>query len=877
MLALSIIALISTGSLFSMSKLSNSQQLDASIINQAGRQRMLSQRIALGVGKYINQLQRNNPASQATRSMIRESSNLMLSSHNGLIASTSSDEVEQLYYSGDPSLDMDVREYVSAALSILNAKTYQQLNPDDLLNFELENINYLLFRLNIVVSAYEEAAEKKVDRSLLAGVAIWALIIITLILEYLYIFKPTLRLIRQGFDQQAIKEKRMQLAADSAKLGIWEFSLRDQSLNWDNRMWQIFYDSEPLKASADLSIFENRLHPDDKEFVMENFKSTLEHHDALDITFRIITPNQNLKHIHAYSTVEFDRFGNALRIVGTNKDITDAIHKKEALIEQRNRAEAATRIKGEFLASMSHEIRTPLNGVMGMLGLLKNTQLSEQQLMRVNVAQSCAQSLLALINDILDFSKIEADKLQIEVIDFDLNALLAEIIDGLAQLAEERGVELVLDTVNVEASHVSGDPGRIRQLLTNLLANAIKFTHEGHVVLSVSLISQSKENWTLHFSIEDTGIGIPAEKIKDLFNAFSQVDASTTRKYGGTGLGLAIVKRLCESMGGDIDVTSQENRGSRFFGSIIIGKSDQSELVAPKYDVSKLHILVVDDNSVNLSILCEQLKHWGIQVSAANSGKHAIHLCEQRALNGEAMFDIAMLDMQMPEMDGADLGRQLKQDTRFSSMHLVMMTSMLMDNDSQTLADMGFSAYFAKPVTTSDIFLTLSVLGENGEVLRQAKPLITHDFLISLNTEENDPAENIKSRVARLTNNHVLLVEDNSINQMVATDLLEEMGFVITTAENGIHALTVLNANHKAPFCLILMDCQMPKMDGFEATKNIRNGMGGTVHMDTPIIALTANTMKGDKQKCLDAGMNDFIPKPFEVSELERVLLTWLT
>ncbi|WP_283789409.1 response regulator [Bermanella sp. WJH001] len=875
-IALCIIALISTASMITMSLLLKDQEYDASLVNQAGRQRMLSQRIALGVNTFITQLKSEGNVQENTRSLIRESANLMLNSHRGLMALDYSDEIQALYFNGDPSLNDEIIHYTQSALDILNAKNVDQLKDKQLSQFDIENVNYLLFRLNIIVSAYENEAQEHLTNSFKTELIIWLLGILVLVLEYLYIFNPTLKLIRRTMFNEGVKHHRMQLAADSANLGIWKYNLSTQTLHWDKKMWEIFNESLPQENTNLFELFESKLHPDDKNKVLNLFSDAIQNKRNMDFTFRIITSSNTVKYIHVHSIIEYNHLQEASHIVGTNQDITDQKNKESALIEAKEKAEIATRIKGEFLASMSHEIRTPLNGVMGMLGLLKNTPLNHLQKQRITIALSSAQSLLALINDILDFSKIEANKMNLEIIDFDLNNLLAELVDNLAQLAENKNLELILDTKNIETTRVKGDPSRIRQLLTNLLANAIKFTNEGHVVLTVSLTPYTEKNWQLNFSVEDTGIGIPEDKQGNLFDAFSQVDASYTRKYGGTGLGLAIVKRLVVAMGGNIQFKSKHNQGSRFYGNILIEKSDSGEIVAPNFDVSQLEILIVDDNPVNLSILADQLTHWGIQVTQANSGKQAIMMCEKRLLKGQALFDIAILDMQMPHMDGVELGKQLKQDTRFNAMHLVMMTSMVMENDNQIMASIGFSAHFSKPVNTSDLFLALSVIGDNGQALQQAYPLITHDYLNSLKITDTSSQISIQDYLAQSKNIEILVVEDNPINQLVATDLLEELGFKVHIAEDGIDALSQLNARTQIPYCLILMDCQMPRMDGFETTQQIRSGKAGTIHMHTPIIAVTANTMKGDQEKCLNAGMNDFIPKPIEHTLLEQVLLSWL-
>ena len=874
--ALIILAVISSASVITMSVLLVRQEYDASLINQAGRQRMLSQRIAFGVHQFIQELERDGKAQEGTLSLIRESTHLMISSHKKLTSIAHSNSIKPLYFEGEPPLNAIVLDFTRNALEIINATHAEQLKNKDLHNFDIEDVSYLLFRLNNLVTAYEEEANTHLSQSFKTELAIWLISIIVLILEYIYIFKPMLNIIRTHIRDASIKQNRMQLAADSVSLGIWEFNLNDQSLKWDNKMWEMFNESIPQDHINTFELFEKRLHQDDRQYVLDTFNKAIENESNMSFSFRIITPSNNVRHIQVNSIIEYNHNNQAIKVVGTNQDITEQKHKEDALIEAKEKAESATRIKGEFLASMSHEIRTPLNGVMGMLSLLKNTPLNHLQTHRINIAISSSQSLLALINDILDFSKIETNKLVLEEIDFDLNKLLAELVDNLAQLAINKNIELILDSHKIVTTRVKGDPGRIRQLLTNLLANAIKFTHDGHVILSASLTEYSQDNWQLDFSIEDTGIGIPEEKQPHLFDAFSQVDGSTTREYGGTGLGLAIVKRLTTSMGGAINLRSSPNQGSRFYGHIILGKSHTGEVVAPNFDVSQLDVLIVDDNSVNLSILADHLAHWGVRVHQAISGHQALVLCEQRVMSGKAMFDIAILDMQMPNMDGAELGKRFKQDPRFSSMKLVMMTSMQIENDNQYMAGIGFSAQFTKPVNTSDLFLALSVIGDNGEAFNQAKTLLTHDYLNSLKSPVKVNETDIKHYLTQLKNVDVLLIEDNPINQLVATDLLEEMGFKVYVAEDGLDGLSQLNARKETPFCLILMDCQMPRMDGFEATKHIRKGKGGAIHTHTPIIAVTANATKSDQQKCVEAGMNDFIPKPIEHHLLEHVLLSWL-
>jgi CHASE3 domain sensor protein/DNA-binding response OmpR family regulator/nitrogen-specific signal transduction histidine kinase/HPt (histidine-containing phosphotransfer) domain-containing protein len=557
---------------------------------------------------------------------------------------------------------------------------------------------------------------------------------------------------------------------------------------------------------------------------------------------------------------------------------SDLVKVQEELKQKAEDLERSSQYKSDFLATMSHEIRTPINGVLGMLGLLMKSDMSDEQHRKAKIAYTSAQSLLNIINDILDYSKVDAGKLELEYIDFNLRSLMEELIDGMAFRAQEKGIELILDTVKVNQTMVKGDPGRIRQILTNLIGNSLKFTNKGEIVVTAILKPAEDKKLQLFCEVTDTGIGIPSDKLHRLFNTFTQVDASTTRKYGGTGLGLSIVKKLCNLMNGDIRVTSAPDQGSCFSFTIDLENSMHTISHKPIVDISTLRLLVVDDNDTNLDVISNQLQQWGAHVTQAKSAAEALAICQRRSNDYKdeedsnwKPFDIALLDYSMPDMDGAELGQELKDNPRFSNMKLIMMTSISARGDAQYFSDLGFDAYFPKPATASDLHDALAVVANGGITLEQAQPLVTRHYVRGLTNSEEPTDRNwpISTRI--------LLVEDNQVNQQVAKDILQDIGLDADIAGNGVEALHALNqADTADAYTLILMDCQMPEMDGYETTRNIRAGKAGDHNRDITIVAMTANAMAGDKEACLESGMNDYVSKPIDISFLESILAKWL-
>ena len=678
-------------------------------------------------------------------------------------------------------------------------------------------------------------------------------------------FGTALDITERVLAEQALRESelRWQFALEGSGDGVWDWNAQTNHVFF-SRQWKAMLGYSDAEIGDTLMEWESRVHPDDLAMTYQAIQAHLDGQvEAYRSEHRVRCKDGSYKWIlDRGKVIEWTPEGEPLRIIGTHSDIGDRKQAEQALIDAKEAAEAAAHAKSMFLATMSHEIRTPMNGIIGMLNLLLYSEdLNAEQQEHAHIALSSAESLLILLNDILDFSKMEAGKLQLEVVDFDLHQFFENFAKLMAFAAQEKGLQLIFDLRGLQHSAIQGDPGRLRQVLTNLVSNAIKFTNQGYVTVRCQTECVG-DRLDFTCSVTDTGIGIATEKLSDLFEPFTQLDAGTTRRYGSTGLGLAITQRLCQVMGGTIEVASTPGEGSCFTFTLGCGagRSQMSRMTADS--LQGLEILVVEEQQNQREILSDALKAWGATVQAAANAQEAISLWQTQPPTTDT--PLLILDHSLRDMDALTLAQNLQRLYPHKNCQLLLLTTFLYSpTDPQSFPQLTATHHLIKPILSRPLWQACRRFCEN---LAQPNSRILDS---GPQPTAVDPKQKIPARL--------LLVEDNPVNQIIIRGLCQQFGFAVDVAMGGTEALRMLQTAPKnQPYRLVLMDCLMPKMNGFQTSQHIRQGGGGDRHRQIPIIALTTTMGEANQEQYLAAGMNDYLSKPLNPQTLRETLNHWL-
>ncbi len=658
--------------------------------------------------------------------------------------------------------------------------------------------------------------------------------------------------------QLEIAKNRLHLAAEASELGIWEWDLASNRLHWDMRMHQIYETPERLHNELVYEFWHQSVHPDDIELAQRSLQASVEDKQPWAFEFRILLKDGRVKYIKANAEMMKDDQGNVIKVVGGNLDITQERESQQAMQMLMLQAEQANKAKSVFLANMSHEIRTPMNGVIGLSKLLSKTELNTRQQEYLNLIINSAKSLLAVLDDVLDLSKIESGQLSIEQISFNLDEKVGDVLKSFAPAIHDKQVEFHYRIAPEVPIVIQSDPVRIGQILFNLVGNAQKFTQNGEICVEITTNTATPiaigDLVELQISVRDSGVGIPEERLKEIFKPFHQADSSTTRNFGGSGLGLTIVKQLTDLLGGSVTINSAPGQGTQVEVKLPVRAAAADHVKRVSLPISKqmaettlqnLNCLVVDDNSTNRIWLQDMINSWGAKVELAADAEQAINALEQ------SRYDIMFLDKSMPKVDGFAMLQQLERVQLDRPPVVVMLSATPSELDSQRIEILGVDQYLLKPIKQSEVFNAIVNIIHRNQADTETKIQEESNFL-DQSTKTLD----------------ILVAEDNLVNQRLVQDILEYRGHRVWVVENGVQALEQVQ-QHK--FDVVLMDVQMPKMDGYEATKAIREWEASS-QRHTWIIGLTAHALSGDKELCLGAGMDLYLTKPIDSEKLISII-----